>query len=92
MAKNPIPSTLPDHYTQVTPSIRFIKKFLPNVELVNLKNSNAVLPEVVRVQEFDDKQKHLNKRDALHLKNDLISQNRYDASQDAYLGGDYPRN
>ena len=73
MTKNPVPSNLPDHYTQVTPSIRFIKKYLPNVELANRKNRYAVLPEVVKVVVIDDEHKVLKKREALHLKDNLIS-------------------
>jgi serine/threonine protein kinase len=33
MTKNPVPHALPDRYTHVTPSIRFIKQFYPNAEL-----------------------------------------------------------
>lgn len=47
LTKNAYPVTLQAHYTKVTPSIKFIKTYLPNVELANKKSKDDLLPKVV---------------------------------------------
>jgi hypothetical protein len=47
MTKNYTPTTLPDRYLRVPPSIKFIKKFYPNVELAKKQKKTAFVPEVV---------------------------------------------
>lgn len=79
MTKNRIPTELPDRYLRVPPSIKFIKRFYPNAELAKKQKKTAVVPEVVfPVEDETSGPKILNKREVLHLRNEMISKNRID--------------